>query len=384
LVRDLQWWVGPAHRGGRRAAVPFGIALLLVLGTLAALSDARGATPPSSDQLLAAAIHAADARQAKAAPGGWWDDAPEFNAKIDPDSPSDRLDFVVSHIAGRPDGNPAQLACEIALFPTPAASAARFTASLGDDAQAFGGAIAGPKIGDQSRYRHESAGLDHGAGAALRFQFGRYLVRIDAIGGAANIAPDALAALARIVIQRLTDLDAGRLAAPALPGWATAMLPPADGEFPAVLGTALIAREAGAWIWSSQASNLVISRRLAALLGRGGKEPVAFRRYGLAGQPDHAVEALLIPFAGAGAARGYLAALAREDSRYAGPTIQAGDLTIYAPIPDVDPAYRVVIALGRFAAMIRCYAPFAPTTSACRDAVGDLAAKFRKRAPAGG
>ena len=195
-------------------------------------------------------------------------------------------------------------------------------------------------------------------------------------------AADQLAALGKLVVDRLTQLDAGKLAAPALPDLANA-LPPADAAFKPVLGTATIGVQSWGWIWSNQTSQLVVSGRLRALLRDSvrNEQPV-LRRYGLAANPNDVAEVTLMPFRSAEAAGRYLAETKREDPRRAAIANTEGDIVVSPPIPDVAPAYRADLRVGRYVAEVTCFAPFAPTSSACEAAVKDLAERVKKSLPA--
>jgi hypothetical protein len=332
------------------------------------------------EQLLAATVHADDL--AKVGPGGWWDDAPEFNDRLEPDSGADAVTFIMAHVFGKPDDAPAEVATSLHLYAKAAAAADAFDASAGVDKQDFGNTVDGPKIGDQSRYLHQAADSEHEGGVALRFRFGRYLARIDVGGDASAMPADQLAALGKLVVDRLTQLDAGKLAAAALPDLANA-LPPADASFKPVLGTATIGVQSWGWIWSNQTSQLVVSGRLRALLHDSvrNEQPV-LRRYGLAANPNDVAEVTLMPFRSAETAGRYLAEAKREDPRRAAIANTEGDIVVSPPIPDVAPAYRADLRVGRYVAELTCFAPFAPTSSACEAAVKDLAERVKKSLPA--
>jgi hypothetical protein len=358
----------------------------LALGVVAGALLARpvsAETVPAPEQLLAATLHADDLANAKIEPGGWWDDAPEFNDRLESDASPGMLALVMGHVVGRPDEAPAELATSLRLYRAAAASADDFAATAALDRQDYGTAVEGPKLGDQSRYLRQAADDQHEGGAALRFQYGRYLARIDVGGKAGSLAPDQLAALGKIVIQRLAAIDAGKLSAPALPDLAKS-LPPAESAFAPVLGTATMARQAWSWIWSNRNSSLVVSPRLAAMLRdetSAGGAPV-MRRYVIAAAPSNVAEVTLMPFPDGDTAAQYLAEIKREDPRRAAITSDEGDVTISPPIPDVAPAYRADLRAGRYVVEVSCFAPFAPTASGCETAVTVLAERAKRGLPA--
>lgn len=361
---------------------PRGWASLLGAGFLASLlaASAWAQPAPSPEQILAATIHADDL--VKVDPGGWWDDVPEFNDELDASGGADTTTFVMTHTFGRPDDAPAEVATGIRVYAKPAAAADAFDASLAGDKQDYGEVIDGPKEGDQSRYLHQAADSQHEGGVALRFRFGRYLVRIDVGGDASTMAPDRLAALGKTVIDRLGQIDVGKFAAPALPDLVKA-LPPVDDSFGPIMGTATFAPQSWAWIWSSQNSALVVSGRLRALLaGDARSEPPVMRRYGVSALPNNIAEVAVMPFRSAETASRYLSETKREDARRSAITDNEGDVDVSPPIPDVSPAYRADVRSGRYIAEVTCFAPFAPTSSGCEKAVKDLAERTKKLLPA--
>jgi hypothetical protein len=357
------------------------LALGIAAGVLVLARNAPAQTVPSPEQLLAATLHAEDLTQAKIAPGGWWDDAPEFNDRLEPDAPPQLLDSVIGHVVGAPDEAPAELAASLRLYRAAAASADDFAASAATDRQDYGATMTGPKVGDQTRYLRQPADDQHEGAVALRFQYGRYLARIDLGGKAAGLSPDQLAALGKIVIGRLAAIDAGKLAAPALPDLAKS-LPPADAAFGPVLGTATLAPQAWSWIWSNRNSSLAISSRLAAMLRDEGAGAPVMRRYVVTAAPANVAELTAMPFPNGDAAQQYLAEIKREDPRRAGGSDQEGEVAVLPPIPDVAPAYRADLQVGRYIVEIACFAPFAPTAGACEPAAKRLAERAKQSLPA--
>ncbi len=336
-------------------------------------------TPPAPEQLLASTIHADDL--ANISPGGWWNDLAEFNDRLDPGGGASEVTSVTAHVFGKPDDAPAEVATSLQLYTKAAAAADAFDATAADDTRDDGPVVDGPKLGDQSRYLYQAADSGHEGSTALRFRSGNYVARIEVGGTASTMTRDQLAALGRVVLGRLHELDAGKLAVPALPELAHD-LPPAEGEFDRVLGTATLSSEALSWIWSKQASALVVSNRLRRLLteGAGNEQPV-LRRYGLAASPADVADIVVMPFRAAQAASRFLGEIRREDARRAAIAAEAGGVEVTPPIPDVAPAYRADVRVGRYVAEVTCVAPFAPTAGVCASAVKDLAARAKKSLP---
>jgi hypothetical protein len=353
--------------------------IAFVIAALAAMPALAQPATPSPEQLLAASVHADDLVGVN--PGGWWDDAPEFNGRLEPDSAPDLVTFVMSHVFGRPDVAPAEVATALRLYGRAASAADAFDATADTDKKDYGESVDGPKIGDQSRYLHQAADGEHEGGVALRFRFGRYLARIDVGGDASTMTIDRLAALGKIVADRLGQLEAGKLAAPSLPDLA-ASLPPADDNFKPVFGTATLASQAWGWAWSTQTSSLIVSGRLRQMLRDSVRnESPVMRRYGLATSANAIAEVTVMPFKNADAATRYLVQAKREDARRAAIANTEGDIMVAPPIPDVSPAYRADLRVGRYIAEVTCSAPFAPTPAACATSVKELAERAKKKLP---
>jgi hypothetical protein len=125
-----------------------------------------------------------------------------------------------------------------------------------------------------------------------------------------------------------------------------------------------------------------VSNRLRMLLkeGAGNEQPV-LRRYTLAASPTNVADIVVIPFRAPQAASRFLSESKREDARRAAVAYDEGDVKVAPPIPDVAPAYRADIRVGRYVAEVTCLAPFAPTSSVCAAAVKDLAARAMKSLP---
>jgi len=342
-------------------------------------SAAAQQTPPAAELLLQSTIHADDL--AKADPGGWWNDLAEFNDSLDPDGGADEVTSITAHVFGKPDNAPAEVATSLQLYTKASAAAAAFDDDAADDTRDDGAIVDGPKVGDESRYLYQAANGEHEGSTALRFRLGKYVARIEVGGTAASMTREQLAALGRLVLGRLRQLDNGKLAVPALPALAHD-LPPADSIFDRVLGTATPSSEALSWIWSKQVSALVVSRRLRMLLkeGAGNEQPV-LRRYGLAESPADIADIVVMPFRAAQEASGFLSEVRREDARRAAIAREEGGVEVAPPIPDVAPAYRADIRVGRYVAEVTCVAPFAPTSSVCAAAVKDLATRAKKSLP---
>jgi hypothetical protein len=333
--------------------------------------------PPAAEQLLASTIRADDL--AAVNPGGWWNDLAEFNDRLDPDGGAGEVTSVTAHVFGKPDNAPAEVATSLQLYTKAAAAADAFAAAATDDTRDDGAIVDGPKIGDQSRYLFQAADSQHEGSMALRFRFGNYGARIEVGGAASTMTRDQLAALGQLVLGRLHQLDAGTLAVPALPELARD-LPPADQAFARVLGTATLSSEALSWIWSKQNAALVVSNRLRTLL-KEANEPPLLRRYSLGASPANVADIIVMPFRSAQAASRFLSASKREDARRAAIANDEGDVEVAPPIPDIAPAYRADIRVGRYVAEVTCVAPFAPTSSVCAAAVKDLAERAKKSLP---
>lgn len=348
--------------------------LAVSLGTAAAQNS------PASETLLAATVRASDVSAIRLAPGGWWDDAPEFNDRMDPDGPPGALDFVYRHVFGKPDDDPAEVATALTAFADPADAAADFERRAESDRKLYGEPTQGPSVGDQSRYMRRSAGKSGGAAASLRFRSGRFIVRIDANGAAAHVSADTLAKLGGVVVDRLSQIETGKLSPPAPPTLAKAM-PAADAEFGPVLGTAGLPAEAQAWIWSPKKRRLVISPRLRRLVTAAVEDgQVAFRRYALAGKAGTVVDLTLVPFKRRRALSHYLDASTRDTLGRAHPKrpiVGKNGIKVFIvpPLPGGVLVYHSEFRRGKTAVEISCFAPYGKAPEACAGAVQDMADK---------
>ena len=334
---------------------------------------------PSPEKLLAAGLNAQDVRSANLSPGGWWDDEPEFDGRLDPSSSPQLQDLVGTHVFGQPDDDPTDVGTMLSVFPDAKASAADFARRARSDKSDFGGTVDGPKVGDQSRYMRHAADKHRPAGASLRVRRGRYMFRIDANGPAAAVTQETLADLGRIVIDRLMRLDSGELAAPPLPEVAAA-LPDADAEFRPVMGTASQSGDVWVWVWSPQTKHLVASPRLRSLLHDGiGEGAGAMRRYGLAAHPREVVEVTVMPFLRPDAAAAYVAAM-QDNDRPLAKTAVGGPLWFLPPmLPSMTGSYWTRVQHGRYVAEISCQAPYGKVSPDCRRALRDMVARLDPR-----
>lgn len=359
----------------RLSALP----VLLVL-CAAGWSASRAETVPSPEQVLAAGIHAGDVTAMRLPPGGWWDDGPEFNGRLD-NPETELVFFVVKHVVGKPDDDPAAVDTALSLFSDAAASAAAFKARADDDKQRYGELAPGPKVGDQSRYMRQAASGSEKASSSLRFRFGRYLARIDVSGKAAPVPDATLAKLAKTVVARLTRLEAGKLPAPALPELAKA-LPEADGEIGPVMGSASGPSDWWSWVWRTDGARLVVSAKLRALLhaGVGKAEPVV-RIYGLRAQPDNLVAVTIMPFSRDALASQYLKEDHKEDPKRSMAADDDTEIVVRQLDPEVGKTYYATFRRGRYIAEVDCFAPYADTAPACEGAVRAMAERVAKRVP---
>jgi hypothetical protein len=350
------------------------LAVAVSLSCGAARAD-EAATP---EQLLAAELHAEDVTKARLDPGGWWDDNPEFNGRLEPGASPDLRLQIVNHVFGNPEQTPSEVATVLKLYAAPDPGAAAFAASESSDRADYGDPIDGPKLGDQSRYHRIAGDHDRMPIVALRFHYKRYLALVSVGGGAAALTAEALAALAQVVIGRLDALDRNALSPPALPPLAET-LPQADDRFGPMMGTAAVGAESWAWVWSEKDLSLEESAKLRRLLvNRAAQAAPVVRAYALAGSPGNQITVAVLPFANEGAAIEYLSAVKKEDSRRDAAVIDGDEIRVAAPIADVAPAYRADFRAGKALVEIACFAPFAITSRNCAQAVRDMAERVRK------
>lgn len=354
-----------ARRGPRCIAA--GAALLFFLAAAAVPDSSRAAASPTPEQLLAAALHARDLRGLS--PGGWWDDQPEFDARLDPTLGKSLKFYVVDHVFGKPDSDPSDVDTAVDLYSSAAGAAADFASLAHSDRKNFGALVSGPSLGNRSRYLQSAA--KHGADAAstVRFQSGRYLVRITVSGKPAPMHAPALASLAAVVAGRLSRLDAGTLAAPALPKIAQS-LPAAGAAFGAILGTT--ATNGNWWVWTMHGSQYVISPALPALVR--SVQPGAYRRYTLAAHPDNVVDVTVMPFSSDAAAMRYFAQSRKESGEA---KIRDTALVVMPP-RGANMGYSTELRRGRYGISVACSSPFGSVSSSCARAVRTMAQEVMK------
>jgi hypothetical protein len=370
---ERNWWNMRAGLWIGRLPLARSIILLSALLMAPAFGSEREPTP---EQLFAACLHAADLGTLQ--PAGWWDDEPEFNGRFDP-RPG-LVFYLVGSVIGQPDNDPANVSTTLSLYTDPAASAAAFAATAATDTTKYGDVVAGPPVGDESRYLR-SAKTGSEANASVRFRRGRYLGRIDFGGAGAAVDNATLARLAQLVIARLNDLDAGKLVAPPLPALAE-RLPDAGDPLGPILGTAAGTSVWWSWIRDPETHRMRISPQLREVLHKtvGNGVPVA-RAYQLGAQPDNKVSVTIMPFINAQAAAQYRQEDAREqqipvppdNDQQITPRRLAGDNGAYD-----DVQFR----RGRYVADVACWAPFGQTSPACAAAVRAVAERLAERLPA--
>ncbi len=339
------------------------------------LSARDGISIPGPEQLLAVTITAQDLATAKAAPGGWWNDEPEFDGIMDPAAEPGSLSLVVSAVYGKPDNDPSEMRTAVTPYTDAAASRHAFEHMAAADAKSYGATIPGPQVGEHCRYMELKATKDADPQRSLRIQYGRYIARIDAVSGAAAISTQGLASLGRLVVERLKALDAGKLAVPPLPELAKAF--PAPEIFSVTTGSATLDRDSFAWIWTQKVNGrAAASPKLRAILeGDAAAGRAVVRYYTVRGAPGNIVGVVVMPFSDVGGASRYFKETFAEDAK-AIPS--ADDTKIVLSQPDSDfPYYRASFRAGRHAVQVTCGAPYLKTLPACKAAVQRLATQVK-------
>ena len=335
-------------KSGICAGVSMLAAMLLCLGSVSASET------PTPEQVAAAGVQASDLEKIKLAPGGWWNDAPEFNGRLYTSlGPPPVEVFVMTHVFGLPDNDPSGVATALSLYGDASATKAKFDQSAGLDKQNFGNLVDGPSVGDQSRYMRRAGDSNNSALAAVRFRYGKYLVRIDTAGKAAELSTQTLAGLAKVVIGRLDSLEAGELSPPSLPQVAK-RLPLADESAGPIMGTAGLVSDSQAWVHKSDGS-LVISPKLRTLVDKGIKEGVT-RRYVVTAQPDNVLDLSIVEFRNDRTAQQYSVADRKEDQT---PWTEKPTLVKSAG-PNQNSYYLTQFIIGRWGVAIVCDNPYKP------------------------
>jgi hypothetical protein len=346
----------------RSALVPLVLALL---GAVAALGTAAGATPAAPSAVQPSALTPEDVLAATLRPGdvhrflphgaSWWSMLPEFNdGGFDP-APGKRFWVVQSYelVAGGRVAGP-HIQAPLTLYATEA-DAARDFAAMAKTKDASGTPASGPGVGDESRYLTRPAD-DKLIEAALRFRVGPVLGRVSVF----DSRPSATASLARYaapVVARVRALLAGTLKGTAIPADLARRLPPTFADLP-VAGSAVVPAEDWAVVDDSGQPE-----KVRALLRRNGAGSLAFRRYDVGSSDGQVIEVTLFPFASGKAATTWAHRFLAEVGDGGLDPGRTGPLSAFTS--NGGKFYELQFAEGRFVADISCFAPFGETSRAC-------------------
>lgn len=273
----------------------------LLLGVFAGNAGAQDAQP-TSEQLLAAIVSINDFKVEKIS-GDWSDAGPSWCPGKDPEP--GLLNCVGSNIVGWPVKEKISAYSAVNVFADAAAATAAFNTRIDADKESYGGVVTGPVLGDESRYHAKQAKGKDGAVTMVRLRHGRYLVLVEAESATRPLAQKVLANLAKRVIARLDQIDAGTLQPPALPPLAK-VLPDADNSLTPVITAS---GPSDWWVFTRVDGKSTPSKTLRRVLHRGvGDKQGVARIYSLKDIPNHTAIVTIMPFRNENAAKDYLKA----------------------------------------------------------------------------
>ena len=303
----------------------------------------------------------------------WWPNFPQFNVGFDAD-PAGHLAGEQFFVAQSYDqvGELAQsrLETSLVLFENDqlaSAALARLKATRDQGSQA----TTGPQIGDESRYFTRKTD-DQVAPfeTTARFRVGRVLTRISLFNQLGYEQPQALARYSEPVVQKLGQLLAGQLHAPAVPSSLANALPPSSAAPGIVLGTAVIPIESWALADLSQKPE-AMRQKLAQL----GASQLVLRRYALPSDKTQVVEIVLFPFADEQSAVTWVKDFIKTARNHR--TLDVGKTGQNSAFTDNDgDNYELQFAKGRYVADVSCFGPFDSASAACEVPVRRLAEQW--------
>lgn len=271
----------------------------LLLGVLAGSADAQD-VQPTAEQLLAAAVSIKDFKAGKI-PGDWNEGGPGWCNNKDPEP--GLLNCVTSFFDSWQAKDNISAYSAVTVFADTATAASAFNTRLDGDKKSYGEVATGPALGDESRYHARPAKGNDAAITMARSRHGRYLVLVEAESATKPLAGTMLARLAKRIIARLDQIDAGTLQPPPLPPLAK-VLPDADNS----LTTRLTASgPSDWWVYTRVDGKPTPSKALRRVLQRGvGNKRGVTRIYSLKGIPNHHASVTVMPFRNENAAKDYL------------------------------------------------------------------------------
>lgn len=359
------WKTGLAPAAGNAKMSRYLFALLL--GVFAVSAGAQDAQP-TPEQLLATAVSIKDFKAEKI-PGDWSVDGASWCTNNNPES--GLLNCIRSNFVGWPAPDNISAYSAVNLFADATTAASAFNTRLDGDKKSYGEVATGPALGDESRYHARPAKGNDAAVTMVRFRYGRYLVLLGAESATKPLAETVLARLAKRIIVRLDQLDAGTLQPPRLPLLAKA-LPDADNSL------ATIFTESGPsdwWVYTAVDGKPILSETLRRVLQRGvGNKQGVARIYNLKDIPGHKATVTIMPFRNKNAAMSYLKA--------SFPTEPVGnELVVRPPGIGGSPPWRwsLIHRVGRHVVEVDCDADDEAASPSCEPLIRKMDEQVKAR-----
>lgn len=356
------------------------IVLVVFVATLATGAGAQTSPVPRSlttvtpDDLLA--VLDWKVLQAQLSDGSqWWPAFPQFNVGIGDEAQGLRF-YVVQQfrLVSTRGALTSRLDTTLLSYEDAAAAAKDFNGRLLTVNDKGTQPTGVPQIGDQARYFVR----DSGRPDSFRYEYtirlvaGPFVSRISFFKATRQdpVTLESMARYARTIAIRIRQLLSGNLNAQAIPARLEALMPPKStaSVVGQVFGSTVMPPET--WALADVAGRPV---HVLDALKRGGLDELGFRRYGLAANPDHVVEATLFVFAtpehAAAWQREFMRSIPRQGALNPGQTGAISGFTVW---PNSG-AYELMFAKGQVVGDVLCEAPFAKTSSVCERAVRVLA-----------
>ncbi len=338
------------------AKLPALALLALTIATAAPAATTAGTPRFTGEALLAANVPWTTVQQV--AGKSFWPELPAFNTTIDEEEPQPlaAVSQVFDDIKGK-----TTITTRLYAYPSPEISleflqsAAIVPGSIDQDS---------PAVGDQHFYYVTS--LTSGV-HSTRLYFVHKQIGVELQVDGALWSRSKIAALANPIDQRLGQLLAGALKAPAVPGAELAHLPTHGLPGP-VLGTAMVPAEA----WANMSHNGSMSAIRSKLVATGNAT-FPFRRYLRQGSRTDVVEVALLTFPSAAAALSWNRPFSAGVKAHPQDALDAGATGSHSAFRFELDNYELQFVSGRYVADVFCYAPFvAHASPACEAAVRTL------------
>ncbi len=327
------------------------------------------------EDLLAVTLQPEDVEDLFPLPESWWPTVPQFNVGIGDEAPGLQF-YVANGYQQVGELSSSRVETTLIIYETASDAGEDFDTRLLEENDADGEVSDGPSAGDDHRYfTRMRSGEDNPYETTLRFRSDRIVGRISVFHQLGYEEIDTLAAYAEPVTERASRALSGDFSAKPLPEAIENVLPPSEASRTVgpAMGSAVLPVESWALMDTSGDPEAVREYLLSL-----GADSIGFRRYGIAGDPEHVVEVTLFPFPDDEAARTWV-------SDFVGgvePSLDPGDTGSLSAFTDYGDAYELQFARGSYVADVFCSAPFSETTPACEEPVRALAELWYTHLPA--